>query len=110
MATPFGHRGQTWARRNEKGKDDDRVRVAEERGPSHGNRSAEGEPMADTAVVLGDALLSQQLADYLGVPLASVYRWRYEGTGPRGIKVGKHVRYRRRDVEAWLETRTDPDQ
>jgi excisionase family DNA binding protein len=67
--------------------------------------------MADTAVVLGDALLSpQQLADYLGVPLASVYRWRYEGTGPRGIKVGKHVRYRRRDVEAWLETRTDPDQ
>jgi hypothetical protein len=46
--------------------------------------------MADTAVVLGDALLSpQQLADYLGVPLASVYRWRYEGTGPRGIKVGQ---------------------
>jgi excisionase family DNA binding protein len=55
--------------------------------------------MADTAVVPGDALYSpQQLADYLGVPLATVYRWRYEGTGPRGIKVGKHVRYRRR---AW---------
>ncbi|MDP8928170.1 MAG: helix-turn-helix domain-containing protein [Actinomycetota bacterium] len=67
--------------------------------------------MADTAVTLGDALLSpQQLADYLGVPVATVYRWRYEGTGPRGIKVGKHVRYRRRDVEAWLDTRTDPDQ
>lgn len=66
--------------------------------------------MADTAVALGDALLSpQQLADYLGVPLATVYRWRYESTGPRGVKVGKHVRYRRRDVEAWLETRTDPN-
>lgn len=67
--------------------------------------------MADTAVVLNDALLSpQQLAEYLGVPLATVYRWRYEGTGPRGMKVGKHVRYRRGDVEAWLDMRTDPGQ
>lgn len=66
--------------------------------------------MADTAVAQGSALLSpQQLADYLGVPLATVYRWRHESTGPRGIKVGKHVRYRRRDVEAWLESKTDPD-
>jgi excisionase family DNA binding protein len=70
----------------------------------------EEEPMAETAVARGSALLSpQQLADYLGVPLATVYRWRYEGTGPRGIKVGKHVRYRRQDVERWLETRTDPE-
>jgi excisionase family DNA binding protein len=59
--------------------------------------------MAETAVALGNALLSpQQLADYLGVPVATVYRWRYESTCPRGIKVGKHVRYRQQDVEAWL--------
>lgn len=65
--------------------------------------------MADTAVVPEDALLSpQQVADYLGVPVATVYRWRYEGTGPRGMKVGKHVRYRRGEVEAWLDARTDP--
>ena len=67
--------------------------------------------MATTAAALDDVLLSpQQLAEYLGVPLATVYRWRCEGTGPRGIKVGKHVRYRQRDVEAWLDTRSDPDQ
>ncbi len=67
--------------------------------------------MADTAVAPSSALLSpQQLADYLGVPLATVYRWRHESTGPRGIKLGKHVRYRRRDVETWLDTRTDPDE
>lgn len=67
--------------------------------------------MTHAAVAPGDALLSpQQLADYLGVPVATVYRRRYESTGPRGIKVGKHVRYRRRDVEDWLETRSDPDQ
>jgi excisionase family DNA binding protein len=106
---PFGHRGQKWARRNEKGKDD--YRGGETRHFSRQPINLRGEPMADTAVALGDALLSpQQLADYLGVPVATVYRWRYESTGPRGIKVGKHVRYRRRDVEAWLEERTDPDQ
>jgi excisionase family DNA binding protein len=67
--------------------------------------------MTDAAVAPGDTLLSpQQLAAYLGVPVATVYRWRHESTGPRGIRVGKHVRYRRRDVEAWLESRTDPDQ
>ncbi len=64
--------------------------------------------MADTGVP-GNTLLSpQQLADYLAVPLATVYRWRHESSGPRGIKVGKHVRYRRGDVEAWLEALTDP--
>jgi excisionase family DNA binding protein len=67
--------------------------------------------MAHTALAAGNALLSpQQLADYLGVPVATVYRWRHESTGPRGIKVGKHVRYRQRDVETWLESRSDPDE
>lgn len=36
--------------------------------------------MADTAVAPGNALMSpQQLADYLGVPVATVYRWRVGG-------------------------------
>lgn len=49
----------------------------------------------------------EQLAEYLGVPLATVYRWRTRGGGPRGVKVGRHVRYRDRDVEAWLESQAD---
>ena len=48
-------------------------------------------------------LAPKELADYLGVPLKSVYKWRAERTGPRGLKVGRHVRYRVADVEAWLE-------
>jgi excisionase family DNA binding protein len=43
------------------------------------------------------------LAELLSVPLATVYRWNSTGTGPRRILVGKHVRYRRSDVEKWLE-------
>lgn len=48
-----------------------------------------------------------ELADFLGIPVKSVYQWRHRGTGPVGIKVGRHVRYRRRDVDAWLDAQAD---
>ncbi|MGH8930055.1 MAG: helix-turn-helix transcriptional regulator [Egibacteraceae bacterium] len=54
-------------------------------------------------------LTVKQLAELLQVPVSTVYRWRYLGVGPRGIRVsGRHVRYRRCEVEAFLEERTDP--
>jgi excisionase family DNA binding protein len=49
-------------------------------------------------------LTLQQLAELLGVPEATVYQWRSKGYGPRGLRVGKHVRYRPSDVEKWLAT------
>ncbi len=52
-------------------------------------------------------LSSEEVAKYLGVPLATLRRWRYRSTGPRGIRVGKHVRYRRDDVESWLDAHAD---
>ncbi len=57
----------------------------------------------------GDELLTiQQLAELLQVPVATIYRWRHRGEGPRGIRVsGRHVRYRRADVETFLEERAD---
>ena len=48
-----------------------------------------------------------ELADYLGVPVATIYRWRYRRDGPAGYRVGRHVRYRLSDVERWLETQRD---
>lgn len=50
----------------------------------------------------------QALADYLEVPVATIYRWNHHGTGPTVVRVGRHVRYRRSDVEAWLEAHADP--
>jgi excisionase family DNA binding protein len=47
------------------------------------------------------------VAKYLGVPLRTVYRWRSRGNGPRGYRVGRHVRYRCSDVERWLEHHRD---
>ncbi len=55
-----------------------------------------------------DFFSPQGLADYLGVPVATVYRWRHRHEGPRGLRVGRHVRFRRADVEAWLELQADP--
>lgn len=51
-----------------------------------------------------DRLLSaQELADYLRVPVATLYAWRYRGEGPPGFRIGKHLRYRWRDVKGWIE-------
>jgi excisionase family DNA binding protein len=55
-----------------------------------------------------DALMTPpELAEYLHVPLATVYRWRYLDEGPPGFRAGRHVRYRRADVEAWIEQQRD---
>lgn len=51
-----------------------------------------------------DRLLTiQELAEYLGVPVTTLYQWRYRREGPPGFRVGRHVRYRRADVEDWIE-------
>jgi excisionase family DNA binding protein len=47
-----------------------------------------------------------ELATYLDVSPWTIYDWRHKGLGPRGYKVGRGVRYRSSDVEAWLEERS----
>lgn len=54
-----------------------------------------------------DLIDIKDLADYLKVPVATIYAWRYRGTGPPGLRIGRHVRYRLGDVEVWLESRLD---
>lgn len=51
-------------------------------------------------------LTIEEVAEYLQVPVQTLYHWRYKRTGPRGVRVGRFVRYHRADVEAWLRTRT----
>lgn len=45
------------------------------------------------------------VAQLLGVPTATLANWRCAGKGPPFLKVGRHVRYRRGDVEAWIASR-----
>lgn len=56
-----------------------------------------------------DRLLSpDEVALFLSVPVKTLYQWRYKGVGPRGLRVGKHLRYRQDEIEAWLEALDDP--
>jgi len=49
----------------------------------------------------------QDLSDFLGVPVMTIYHWRRTGYGPRGTRVGRYVRYRPEDVQAWLEAQRE---
>ena len=46
-------------------------------------------------------LSNQDLADRYGVPIDTVRKWRHEGTGPKGVRFGRHVRYDITECERW---------
>ena len=52
----------------------------------------------------------EELAEYLGVPIKTLYKWRQEGTGPCSVRVGRHVRYFVSDVRDWLSQQRGFDQ
>jgi excisionase family DNA binding protein len=49
-----------------------------------------------------------ELADYLGVPVATIYDWRVDGKGPRGIRIGRSVKFAVSDVRAWIDAHREP--
>lgn len=58
------------------------------------------------AIDLQAALDPRQAARYLGVSEAVLRLWRSGAKGPRFFKAGeKLVRYRRADLDAWIEAR-----
>lgn len=54
---------------------------------------------------LGRLLRVDEVAEFLGVPVKTLYQWRYKGVGPTGVRVGRHLRYRAGDVAAWIDRR-----
>jgi excisionase family DNA binding protein len=47
-------------------------------------------------------LTIQQLSDYLGVPVKTLYSWRAQRVGPRAVTVGRALRYPESAIVAWL--------
>jgi excisionase family DNA binding protein len=43
------------------------------------------------------------LAEYLGVPVSTVYDWRVNRKGPVGYRFGKHIMFAVADVRTWVE-------
>ena len=48
-----------------------------------------------------------EAATYLQVPVRTVYAWRARRIGPPAYRVGRHLRYRAGDLEAWLAGQRD---
>lgn len=60
-----------------------------------------------TATCQSDLLTTQEAAKFLGMSPGSLEVWRSEKRySIPYVKVGRLVRYRRSDLEAWLESRT----
>ncbi|MAY96180.1 MAG: excisionase [Nocardioides sp.] len=48
-------------------------------------------------------LSAEEVAEFLGIPVATLYQWRHKGCGPDAYRVGRHLRYDPATVRAWLQ-------
>lgn len=62
------------------------------------NPNHDGQPDED----VDDLLTLQVVAELLRVPEATLRYWRHRHVGPDSFKIGRHVRYLRREVQRWL--------
>lgn len=46
-------------------------------------------------------LSNVDVAERYGVSIDTVRKWRHEGTGPAGVRFGRHVRYSIGEIERW---------
>ncbi len=50
-------------------------------------------------------LTTPQAARYLGLAVSTLNKWRCFGDGPKFLKLGRAVRYRREDLDAFVMSR-----
>lgn len=47
--------------------------------------------LSNHLAALEPLLSTEELADYLGVPVKTIYEWRTGGHGPCAVRVGRHL-------------------
>lgn len=45
----------------------------------------------------------EEVSDYLGIPVKTLYQWKWRGEGPPVRKIGRHLRYDPAKLRAWVE-------
>ncbi|MDG9686159.1 helix-turn-helix domain-containing protein [Streptomyces sp. DH18] len=76
--------------------------------PNTSSRSTNASAAAETAR-RGPLAGPQEVAAYLRVPVKTLYQWKYRGIGPNVHKVGRHLRYRWSEVDAWVNAQSAYD-
>jgi len=49
----------------------------------------------------------QDVSEFLGVPIKTLYQWRSKGYGPKGRRIGRYVRYDPDHVRSWFDSLSD---
>ena len=57
------------------------------------------------AMAMNENLKTEAAAAFLQVKPATLEQWRWNGRGPKFIKLNRAVRYRKADLDAFVETR-----
>ena len=52
-----------------------------------------------------DLIPPEQAAEYLCVSVVPRRKWRWEGKGPKFLKLGRKVVYREQDIHDWIDGR-----
>ncbi|WP_199433864.1 helix-turn-helix transcriptional regulator [Qaidamihabitans albus] len=47
----------------------------------------------------------EEVSDYLGIPVKTLYQWKWRGEGPPVRKIGRHLRYDPDAVRRWVADR-----
>ena len=47
-------------------------------------------------------ITTEAVAEYLQIPLSSIYQWRTRGFGPKATRVGRHLRWDLDEVDRWM--------
>lgn len=55
---------------------------------------------------MSDLMTTTEVAAYVRIKKATLERYRLTGGGPHYCRLGGMIRYRKKDIEAWLESRT----
>ncbi|WP_320780729.1 helix-turn-helix domain-containing protein [Streptomyces sp. CRN 30] len=68
-------------------------------------RLAVADVAAESRALPSRFLTPDDLVAMFGLPsVETVYQWRRKRTGPRGFRVGRHLRFDPADVRAWVES------
>lgn len=54
-----------------------------------------------------ELLTIREVADLVRSPIATLRYWRHLGIGPLGFRVGRHVLYRRADIDEWISAQRE---